>query len=345
VDSYVILKKSDLDTLISKLSAKREVVAPVKRGVKNFAFESVTSAKEISLTYVPTILPPKKYFMPQREKIQEFDREIHQWKPIINSEHETVIFAIHTCDLSGVQFLNTVMEQDPQDVNYLSKKRKILLIGLECNKYCDEYASCKVMKNHLPSGGYDLFMTDLGDSFMVHVASPAGEALVKETGFFTSVISSGQKKFEEIRSKKEKIFKDEMNVKHEELKGLFERSFDSPVWEDLDRRCVACGNCTNVCPTCYCFDIRDELNLDLKTGFRYRVWDGCQNEEFAKVAGGENFRHKRGHRQRHRYNRKFNYPVEKFNRYTCTGCGRCSRTCMAKISLKETINALVAEVK
>lgn len=340
MNSCLVLKKSDLNAFISKLSAKREVVAPVKRGVKNFSFEPVTSAKDISLTYVPTILPPKKYFMPQREKIQEFDREIHQWKPVIPGDHEAIIFAIHTCDLSGVQFLNAVMESEPRDVNYLSRKRNILLIGLECNEYCDEYASCKVMKNHLPSGGYDLFMTDIEDSYWVHVGSPAGENLVKETGLFKAITSSARKKFDEVRSKKEAIFKEEVNVKHEDLKALFEKSFESPVWEDLDKRCVACGNCTNVCPTCYCFDLRDEIDLDLKTGFRYRIWDGCQNEEFAKVAGGENFRHRRGHRQRHRYNRKFNYPVEKFNRYTCTGCGRCTRTCMARISLKETINAL-----
>jgi len=77
----------------------------------------------------------------------------------------------------------------------------------------------------------------------------------------------------------------------------------------------------------------------------YRRWDSCQNEEFAKVAGGENFRKARGARQRHRYMRKFHYPVEKYSRYFCTGCGRCSRTCMAKINLKETINSLIKEAK
>ena len=95
----------------------------------------------------------------------------------------------------------------------------------------------------------------------------------------------------------------------------------------------------------YCFDVIDEPNLDLNTGKRYRVWDSCQNEGFAKVAGNENFREERGLRQRHRYMRKFSYPVGKFSKYFCTGCGRCSRTCMAKINLKETINALAEENK
>ena len=340
MDPYVVFKKSDLDRFITQLSRSRKITAPVKHGVKNFAFDEVTSAASISLKYIPTILPPKKYFMPQRERIQEFNRETHQWKPVVESNGEMVLFGVHTCDLAGIQFLNTVMDVAPQDVNYAAHKNKVVIMGLECNDYCDEYASCRVMNNYLPNGGYDLFFTELKDVFMVHVGSAAGEKIVKDAGVFLKPDAVHQKELEKIRKKKEKLFKDEVKVKRESLKGVFEKTVQSKVWEDIDGRCLACGNCTNVCPTCYCFDIKDELDLNLKTGFRHRIWDSCQNEEFAKVAGGENFRQKRGQRQRHRYMRKFTYPMEKFSVYACTGCGRCSRTCMAKINLKETINEL-----
>lgn len=343
MNSYIVLKKSDLDRFITQLARARKVVAPVKKGVRSFAFAEVTSSAPVSIQYIPTILPPKKYFMPQREKIQEFNREAHQWKPVVEANGEMALFGVHTCDLAGIQFLNDIMDVPPQDANYTARKQKIAVIGLECNDYCDEYASCKIMKNHLPNGGYDLFFTELKNVFMVHVGSEAGEKIVKDAGVFAKPETAHQKELEAVRKKKEQIFKDEVKVKHEDLQGLLKRSFDSKVWEDLDRRCVACGNCTNVCPSCYCFDIKDELDLNLKTGFRYRVWDGCQTETFAQVAGGENFREERGKRQRHRYMRKFNYPKEKFDRYTCTGCGRCSRTCMAQISLKETLNSLAEE--
>jgi len=340
----VLLKKTELGRLIEKLAGFATVVAPVAKGVRNFSFEEVRSGKDISLKYIPTILPPKKYFMPQREKIQEFDKKAIRWTPVSgNGFEKLVIFGVHTCDLSGIQFLNRVMGEDPQDVNYLARMEKITLIGLECNDYCDSYASCAVMKNHLPSGGYDLFFTELEGSFFVDVATPKGEAIVRGTGLFSDAGETEKKELAGLRAAKEKIFRDEVNVPNGKLKEVFNRSFQNEVWNDLDRRCVACGNCTNVCPTCYCFDIQDEMNLDLATGSRTRSWDSCQNEEFAKVAGGENFRKKRGLRQRHRYMRKFNYPVDRFQRYSCTGCGRCSRTCMAKISLKETINTLTEE--
>ena len=106
-------------------------------------------------------------------------------------------------------------------------------------------------------------------------------------------------------------------------------------------KCLSCGNCTNVCPTCYCFDVRDEPELDLSKGRRIRVWDSCQHESFAKVAGGESFRKQRSERQRHRFSRKYSYPMARYKRLFCTGCGRCSRSCMAKIAMKETLAALL----
>jgi sulfhydrogenase subunit beta (sulfur reductase) len=233
-----------------------------------------------------------------------------------------------------------VFTTKPKDINYIVRKDKITIIGFECNNYCDDFASCALMDNHMPNGGYDLFFTELEKNFIVHVNTQMGEKIVEKTGLFKKAADADLSELEALRKKKRKIFKDEMTVKHNDLKQLFEQSKDSKVWEEVGEKCVACGNCTNVCPTCYCFDVRDDMNLDFNSGTRYRVWDSCQNETFAKVAGGENFREERANRQKHRYMRKFNYPVDKFSRYFCTGCGRCTRTCMAQINLKETVNKL-----
>ncbi|MCK4995083.1 MAG: 4Fe-4S dicluster domain-containing protein [Candidatus Omnitrophica bacterium] len=341
---YVTLKKSDFNEFIEKLSKIKPVVAPVAKGKKSFAFAEVTTGEEVALQYIPTILPPKKYFMPQKEKILEFDKKKQDWTPILEYS-EKIIFGVHTCDLAGIQSLNIVFTTKPKDINYIVRKDKLVIIGLECNNYCDEHASCAVMDNHLPNGGYDLFFTELKNSFMIHVNTQIGDEIIKRIKLFQEAKKQDFQQLDDLRAAKRKIFKDEVKVGHEGLKNLFDKSVKSKVWKDIDSRCVACGNCTNVCPTCYCFDVKDDINLDFNTGARYRVWDSCQNENFAKVAGGESFREDRGSRQLHRFMRKFSYPVEKFSRYFCTGCGRCSRTCMAQINLKETINALVKEKK
>ena len=336
---YAVLKKENFNDFIAALAQRTKVVAPVDRGNNNFSFEEVTTGEDVVLNYIPTILPPKKYFMPQYEKIVTFDNSKKEFEAVLEYEKIT-IFGVHTCDLAGIQCLNMVFNDKPRDVNYLTRKNKIAIIGLECNSSCDEFASCAVMDNHLPNGGYDLFFTDLGDYFMVHVNTQMGDGIVERTKLFNEAEQKHIDELEKLRKKKREIFKDEVNVSHKELKPLFDKSSEHPVWDELDKKCLSCGNCTNVCPTCYCFDVFDEINLDLKTGYRVRRWDSCQNESFAAVAGGENFREDRSSRQRHRYMRKFNYPVDKYRRYFCTGCGRCSRTCMAEINLKETINTL-----
>lgn len=340
---YAVLGKEHFNGFIARLSKLQKVVAPVSRGYNNYSFEEVDSGDRVSLKYIPTILPPKKFFMPGRETLLEFDAGMGLRAETVVECEKMTIFGVHTCDLAGIQCLNMVFSERPRDYNYLMHKRKINIIGLECNEYCDEHASCALVNASTPNGGYDLFFTDLGDRFIVHINTQTGENIIETTKFFQSAVESDLEELTELRARKRTLFMNEVRVEPRYIPELFDRSYNNKVWDELGERCLACGNCTLVCPTCYCFDIKDEISLGLKSGRRYRVWDSCQLEPFARVAGGENFRKERSLRQKHRYYRKFRYPVEKFSRFFCTGCGRCSRTCMAGIKLKETLNFLIEE--
>jgi sulfhydrogenase subunit beta (sulfur reductase) len=340
---YVILKKEKFNEFISALAQMKKLVAPVAKGHRNYAFEEVTSGDDIALKYIPTILPLKKFFMPQRETLLEFKLDKRSNAEAIVECEPVTIFGAHTCDLAGIQCLHMVFSERPKDYNYLTRKSKVTLIGLECNEYCDEYASCHLVNASFPGGGYDLFFTDLGDFFIVHVNTISGEEILNATGSFGQADTAHRNALKSLRDHKRKVFSNEVPIKTSRIPELFDVTFRARVWKELEERCLACGNCTNVCPTCYCFDIRDELDLSLKHGVRYRVWGSCQLEPFARVAGGINFRKDRSARQRHRYYRKFRYPVDRFARFFCTGCGRCTRTCMASISLKETLNELIKE--
>lgn len=340
---YVILKKDDFDCFISRLSSVQTVMAPVAKGYNKFAFEKVSSGEEITLKYIPTILPPKKFFVPPTDTLLEYELGKGIGVEAVVDCEEMIIFGVHTCDLAGIQCLNMAFSERPRDFNYLNRKSRIGIIGLECNEYCDEYASCTLVNANMPSGGYDLFFTDLGDYFIIHVNTQLGDEIIEATKVFEPADNSHMKQLRDLRDKKRAIFKNEVSIESRQIPEILDREFESPVWKDLESRCLSCGNCTNVCPTCYCFDIKDEATLDLKSGKRYRVWYSCQLEPFAKVAGGENFRKSRAARQRHRVFRKFRYPIEKFSRFFCTGCGRCSRTCMAGINLKEILYSLIEE--
>lgn len=340
---YLILNKDRFAHFISLLAKKHKVMAPVAKGFNNYSFQPVTTAGEISLKYIPTITPPKKYFMPQYETFLEYDKTWGENMMAIVETEEMVLFGVHTCDIAGIKALNLVFSDRPKDYNYLVRKKDITIFGLECNEYCDEFASCTMMNNHLPNGGYDLFFTDLGDFFMVDVNTVKGDEIVEKIPVFGEPAGRHYKDLQELRTRKSKIFANELGIEYHHLPKLLEETKGSSIWEEVGRKCLSCGNCNNVCPTCFCFNILDDINLDLKRGGRLRMWDSCQNETFAKVAGGENFRKERSARQKHRFFKKFRYTVERYARFFCTGCGRCSRTCMAQINLKDTLKKLKEE--
>jgi len=336
---YASLKKADLNKWLEYLKKRAKLYAPRKKE-NLFVLRPVKNVEDVCLEYIPTILPPKKYYFPQKEKLFKFSVQPLKTAKAIDKFDEFILFGVHTCDIAGIQCMDVAFRDGPEDPNYLNRKDKMTIIGIECLKYCDKYANCTSMGNHVPRGGYDLMMVDLGEKFIIHINSEKGENLVKEHNFIKEATDQEMVELEKAREEKKNIFKEELNAPLSKVYESFDKNFNSQVWNDVGKKCVGCGNCTAVCPTCYCFDVTDEMELNLNNGIRYRIWNSCQMDDFAKVAAGEDFRKGRNTRQRHRYYRKFKYPVDKFNRYFCTGCGRCSRTCMAEISLIETVNAL-----
>lgn len=344
---YKYLPKKDLGAFIEHLKGSYRVVAPVKKE-NLFVFEDVDDVEKVEMEYIPTVLPPKKYFFPQKQKLGSFSMgEVKMDETPVENE-PTVIFGAHTCDIDGIECLDAVFHKEPEDPYYIKRRKSVFIIGYECMFPCDEYATCMTMDTHNPKAGYDVMITDAGDEYILHINSRKGEELTSGTDLVKEADPEEAKTLLE-KLRKEKMDKFEKGRKLEahyrDLFDVFEKSYDSEVWKDVGNRCVSCGNCTAVCPTCYCFDVQDEVELDMSGGDRNRTWDSCQLDEFATVAGDENFREERSSRQRHRYYRKFDYPIKKYNKFFCTGCGRCTRTCMAMISLIETVNDLTKENK
>ena len=127
------------------------------------------------------------------------------------------------------------------------------------------------------------------------------------------------------------------------LGRAIEASYAAELWEDEAAACYSCGSCNLVCPTCYCFDIRDENDLPPTSGRRTRCWDACMLPGFAVVAGGNNFRPAAGQRLRHRVLRKAAWIERRSGLPGCVGCARCDRACTARISLREILTRAYEE--
>ncbi len=336
--SLTILQKQDLHHFVERLLTQYRVAGPTRRN-GGFAFDLIDDPVELQLEYGTTILPPKKYLLPPEETLFEFDKNeggnVYPTKP----DQPTVIFGVHTCDLHAIQLLDTVFSNGHLDSIYTERRKNTWIVSIECLTPCDEQSFCKSMGTLSADEGFDLHLTDLGDAYAVEIGSEAGADLLQYAS--TSTPSEGNvQRLNAVLSEKWPKFPYRLNFDVSDLPSLLNMSMKSPLWNELGDRCLACAACTNVCPTCFCFDVRDEIELDLRHGQRLRRWDSCQLDEFATVAGGHNFRKNRASRQRHRFMRKGKYILEAHNHLGCVGCGRCARACLVNITPVGVFNEL-----
>ena len=338
--SLKVLDKGALAPLVNALMADYQVIGPQAKGPK-FAFRPLSDPAELRLDYNTTLLPPSKTVLqPPLERLAAFRLEGGlSVEPVVEAA-PTVLMGVHTCDLHAIRVLDKVFSQDYSDANYLERRRHTLIVSLECLRPCDEHSFCKDMGTLTADEGYDLHLTDVGEAYTVHVGTERGEALLEKYAQARPATEPDIRRLNEALSGKWPHFKHRLEFDAAELPALLATAYDYPLWDELGERCLACGSCTNVCPTCYCFNVVDEVNLALTEGERVRTWDSCQLDEFARVAGGENFRQARSARQRHRFMRKGKYIYDKVGELGCVGCGRCVRACLVHINIVDGFNAI-----
>jgi len=180
--------------------------------------------------------------------------------------------------------------------------------------------------------GFDLFFTDLGENYGVEIGSKKGEDILRY-GDFREAKEDEVTQLKDMKEKAKKLNGQRvLKVPVEDLPQLLGKSVDHPLWKENAQKCLSCGSCNLVCPTCYCFDVQDEVDLSLTSGERLRQWDGCLLTDFARVATGENFREDVTLRYKHRFFRKGKYIPERFGMIGCVGCGRCASSCLADIA-------------
>ncbi|MEK7829085.1 MAG: 4Fe-4S dicluster domain-containing protein [Deltaproteobacteria bacterium] len=337
---YRFLLKKGIAALIAGLLKEFKVYGPVKKdGFPMYG--NITAPGDLNLLHSPTHISPKQYLFPQRETLLRFSSgECPAVEPVVEAE-EQALFGVHPCDIHAIKLLDRVFAYGTADVNYLKRRGKTIIIGSNCIP--DKYCFCKGVNTMTVESGFDLFLHNIGTGFLVESGTQKGKKLLLKYTKTRKANKGEVKKLSQIQNQKKEMFVTKLNADASTLPLIYSGSYNSPVWERIGSICYGCGSCNLVCPTCYCFDVRDDIKLNLKEGERYRVWDGCMLEDFAKVAGGHNFRKTRGERLRHRFNRKFQYQVDKFGGLFCVGCGRCSRTCLVNINIAEVTNELIEE--
>lgn len=301
-------------------------------------FDEINDFKELSFTTTPTHLSAKKYLFPEREDLLRFDLEkgVAEDSPLKTKKQ--AIIGLHPCDIQAIKMMDKVFASGTRDERYLERRKKTLIIGTGCVP--DEYCFCESLGNMQADSGFDIFLSRIKGGYLATTATRMGLSLIRRHTKAREATKDTIEKNRKAEEKKADKFKARLLASAKELPAIYEGSDEHPVWDRIGKLCYGCGSCNHVCPTCYCFDMKDDISLDLKQVVRSRVWDGCTLEEFAEVAGGGSFRKERSARLRHRMNRKFRYLTDHFNGLFCVGCGRCSRTCLVKINITEVTNEL-----
>jgi sulfhydrogenase subunit beta (sulfur reductase) len=330
------IEKEKLDFFASVVQQFGEVYAPVEVD-GGYAFRQLSRWSEARLTYPRAASPPKKFFLPPREVLFRYSPD-QGYVPFTEGiDGRIVLFGVHACDIYALNILDDVFAGAYPDPYYQTRRRNIAIIGIDCVP--DQHCFCRSMRADFVDHGFDLFFYDIGDHYLTMVGTALGDDMVLATGtLFEQPDEADIDEYKRHSSTKRAAF--QLDVEIRDLPEIFEMEYHSEIWDELGEKCLCCGSCSMVCPTCYCYDVADQVELGSRAGTRTRTWDSCLFSTHALVAGGENFRATRSSRVKFRFYHKQRGFVAEYGRPSCVGCGRCIAACPVKINIVEVLERL-----
>jgi ferredoxin len=335
-----LIKKEALAGIVAELAGRTRVYAPVQ-AEDQVLFRVLAKGERPLLDFANTKNAPKNFFFPRTEALMKFTRTdkgmVHKGLEQAGGEGtggDALLFGVRPCDARSFILLDMLFDQEKyRDPYYIDKRAKTTVVALGCVHV--PYTTCfcaSVDGAPLASDGADVLLTDLGEAYLAEFLTPKGEALLPAFGGTPAGEAEDKRKETlatqaagEIRSR----------IPAHEVKPILDTRFEDPFWNTLHQKCLACGTCTYLCPTCHCFDISDEVKGD--EGVRIRNWDSCMFPLFTKETSGHNPRPSQKERWRQRVMHKFRYYVDNFRAIACVGCGRCVMACPVNLDIRKIV--------
>lgn len=311
--------------ILNTLVADFDIFAPLQTN-EFYDYHKINSENSAIISYnvCKPSTPLKAFMFPIKENVV---REK-------GNEKQRLIFGVPSCDLFALDLLDKIfLDEDFLDTYYQYNRERSILIGTDCYNFQDCCHCTSYDIDPIPTKNCDIAQSFHNDRMILSPLTPKGEK------FFNKIKSD----FDEIDklpdgviSKREEIKKGiQENTKKvpdaKESRIGIEKS-NEELWKKYAAKCVSCGACAAICPTCHCFLLIDKENFE-----KIKNWDTCQYLSFEKVAAGEDPLKKIYNRLKNRYLCKFVHKPDMFGEIACTGCGRCITACIGKIDKNEVI--------
>ncbi|MDI7259167.1 MAG: 4Fe-4S dicluster domain-containing protein [Thermodesulfobacteriota bacterium] len=332
------LDKKDFKPFLQNLINHYDLYAPVrlKEGVS--VYKKIDQPGEVDLTLLNPQKPLKEVFFPQSEVMFHYVKTGKKYKITSTEEieRERVVLGARPCDIEAISIIDEVFsEKEHTDLYFLNKRKKTIIIGMACLQPLSTCFCSSTGGGPFVRKGSDLFLIDLGEAYLIEILTEKGKAFARNS--FSKKPSDEEinlaNELEEKASRKT-----DSSLSVQGIEKRLDLIMENPFWEQIHEKCVGCGVCTYLCPTCHCFDILDEA-LD-EQGKRVRNWDSCLFPLYTQETSGHNPRPTGRERTRQRLMHKFNYFPKNFGRIACVGCGRCIVYCPVNFDIREEIKEI-----
>jgi ferredoxin len=327
-------KKQWAEGLTAAADAYR-LYAPVKE--KDYhQFKALEKGEMPDLDMINTRLSPKALLFPQSEEMLEYSLDEsrddhHIMKEVPKDDTPRAVVGIRPCDAKSTLLVKLNFDTpDVKDPYWLRGYQATTFIGMACDTPLSTCFCTTAGCGPYHEEGLDMLVMEQGDAYLAKILSDKGKAFADAAGW--QAASDDAAAFEAGRKAAEDRIASTVktdNLAETDLLALH----GAPFWEDIAFSCINCGTCTFSCPTCWCFDIQDEVHG--KSGVRMKNWDSCMFPIFTVHTTGHNPRDAKAQRVRQRFMHKLKYFVDKYDAgIMCVGCGRCVRQCPVNIDIR-----------
>ncbi len=249
----------------------------------------------------------------------------------------TAVIGVRACDLAAMRLQEQhFLESEYADGYFAARRSKLFLVAVNCTHPAQTCFCTATGDGPAADAGYDLVFTELEAGFVMAAGSSQGQKILEKLP--TSLCETAH--FEqEAQQLAEAARRQTRKLPKANLAEVLPARRDDAYWEEMAKRCLACGNCTAVCPTCFCHSETDQSSLDNRTTTHYRLWDSCFNQEHSYIHGIV-IRASVGSKYRQWLSHKFGYWVGQYGRSGCVGCGRCISWCPVGIDVTEELEKI-----